>query len=648
MAKLVDVFQHEKQVTIGRRQLPVLIDETLTMVMDLTHMGLMCDNPTVRGKELENFQCKFTVLSPEELESAFMVTFPDLMHVLSQTVPCVGCRRSVERLLEQLAKSGHPTLDPLVVSCDGVVSINAEHLRNPQLMCTLLHNHSENLSRLVESQPRSKKSRRCLLHTLDSQRSRPSGDWRDLWDCMAVGCREEVLIIESATLLNRLNDYLRKHRFCGECRTKVMRAYTLLTEEPEPTREKGYVPGLYQGIRRCLHEKHLHVQRETEYIDDLITRAEPELMGRRERHAKTMETAQEEVLTCLGLCVYERLHKINNRLREEQSTCMMLAAVAVEAIARAFQVKVDLTRGVSQFELVCDEMCKEEIAKLQRKEYKKQRRRRRREKRVLEEQDVKENSCELQFLDRKANRTILCNCKDCLQRTENGSSSKRWVGTLEEKQDTKPLCGEEKRSDSGVNLVEDRDYGHADGCTDLSIESLSAICCTCDDDQETVLKADCLEGKKKSGSWCSSDQSHDCGYSSENTTGSCATQSELSSLASSREGSEVGCSDGFCNHEGDNISECHFSHSSSDGRLKITCKSQMLSLQEMLEESFSSDNGEEGCIPVEEVRAFKAKMCHVTEQRLKLRQQLRKRFDQLCSGKLPVPVHRLTTPCVSH
>jgi hypothetical protein len=40
----------------------------------------------------------------------------------------------------------------------------------------------------------------------------------------------------------------------------------------------------------------------------------------------------------LGLCVYERLHRINLRLREEESTCQVLAAVAIEALCRSFEV----------------------------------------------------------------------------------------------------------------------------------------------------------------------------------------------------------------------------------------------------------------------------------------------------------------------
>jgi hypothetical protein len=63
------------------------------MVMDLKGMGLVCDNPMVRGKELDDFLRKFNVLTSLEMKSAFEVTCKDLIGILSQTVPCVGCRR---------------------------------------------------------------------------------------------------------------------------------------------------------------------------------------------------------------------------------------------------------------------------------------------------------------------------------------------------------------------------------------------------------------------------------------------------------------------------------------------------------------------------------------------------------------------------
>lgn len=84
-----------------------------------------------------------------------------------------------------------------------------------------------------------------------------------------------------------------------------------------------------------------------------------------------MEIAQEEVLTCLGMCVYDRIHRVYLRLREEEFTCQVLAAAGVEAMARAFETFVDKKRGVTSLELLCLEIKKEEIAKVQRKELKK-------------------------------------------------------------------------------------------------------------------------------------------------------------------------------------------------------------------------------------------------------------------------------------
>lgn len=71
-----------------------------------------------------------------------------------------------------------------------------------------------------------------------------------------------------------------RHRFCPECRLKVLRAYSLLVGEVEPSEEKGYKPLLYLGLKCCPAEKHIHVQCNTDLISLLIARAEPELVGR--------------------------------------------------------------------------------------------------------------------------------------------------------------------------------------------------------------------------------------------------------------------------------------------------------------------------------------------------------------------------------
>ena len=69
-------------------------------------------------------------------------------------------------------------------------------------------------------------------------------------------------------------------RFCAECKSKVLRAYSLLVGEVDKNNEKGYCPALYDGLKCCTGEKHIHVLCETDFIAHLIGRAEPELTGR--------------------------------------------------------------------------------------------------------------------------------------------------------------------------------------------------------------------------------------------------------------------------------------------------------------------------------------------------------------------------------
>lgn len=116
-------------------------------------------------------------------------------------------------------------------------------------------------------------------------------------------------------------------------------------------------------------------------------------LSRRERHAKTLEIAQEEVLTCLGICMYERLHRIFMRMREEECTCQVFAAVAVDALCRSFETAVELKQGITQLELFYAELDREEQQKQIRREQKKLKKKRKKE-RMSEEIKERCNGCE--------------------------------------------------------------------------------------------------------------------------------------------------------------------------------------------------------------------------------------------------------------
>jgi len=100
-----------------------------------------------------------------------------------------------------------------------------------------------------------------------------------------------------------------------------------------------------------------------------------------------MEIAQEEVLTCLGLCVFERLHRLQQRFREEERTWEIVMCIGTIAFRRSFEVAIEQKLGISQLELLCEEFKKEEEVKQQKKELKKMKRRRKKAKKAEEEQE---------------------------------------------------------------------------------------------------------------------------------------------------------------------------------------------------------------------------------------------------------------------
>lgn len=46
----------------------------------------------------------------------------------------------------------------------------------------------------------------------DSSMFPSRGSWMDVWELMSQECRDEVVLIDSASLLETLETYLRKHR----------------------------------------------------------------------------------------------------------------------------------------------------------------------------------------------------------------------------------------------------------------------------------------------------------------------------------------------------------------------------------------------------------------------------------------------------
>ncbi|KAL5282937.1 GGNBP2 family protein [Megaselia abdita] len=365
-ACLIDIYRKEDPVTIGKRQLLVSASENLNFICDLRKLCFDTHSP-IKGKDLATFKLKYNILSRQELREALTVNIPKFMDILKQTVSCVGCRRGVERLITSHSSNAFLTFDPIQIDSGLKISVSDELIENPQLLGTLLYRHQETLTSFQDNNLKNKT--RCGLHLLDSFRSKPFSEyWIEVWKLMKMPCREEITVIETSILRATLENYLLKHKFCQECRTKVEKAYKLLIEDGGTvSKEKGFSSALYSNIRKCETDKHIHIPKKIQFIDNLIRKAEPEINGIHskfmERHAKTLEIAQEEVLTCVGIVLYERLKRLYINMREEERACQVFSAISVHALYRNLNYMIEEKQGFSNLELLICEMSREEERK---------------------------------------------------------------------------------------------------------------------------------------------------------------------------------------------------------------------------------------------------------------------------------------------
>lgn len=492
MARLVAVCREgEEDYPFLARQIPLYIDDTLTMVMEFSDSVMDVDSQEINASHWKQFSEYHSKLKQQDLNIALMVTSREVYSALSQLVPCVGCRRSVERLFSHLVESGNPALEPLTVKPTGMLSVTKACLTDVKKLYTLFYVHGSKLNDMIDAIPKSKKNKRCQLHSLDTHKPKPlGGSWMDVWELMSQECRDEVVLIDSACLLETLETYLRKHRFCTDCKNKVLRAYNILVGELDCSKEKGYCAALYEGLCCCPHERHIHVCCETDFIAHLLGRAEPEFAGgyeRRERHAKTIDIAQEEVLTCLGIHLYERLHRIWQKLRAEEQTWQILFHLGIDALRKSFEMAVEKMQGISRLEQFVEELSEEERAKELKQEKKRQKRKNRRKNKC--------GACQQEGEDKEKN-------------LDEGSH------------ESCKVCGShDEEEEAGL---------------DQSVTANESTSCSCPDN----AKQDLLPHINAS----------DCGYSS-------MEGSEMGS----REGSDISCSEGICNHDdaGDDSNALH-------------------------------------------------------------------------------------------
>ncbi|TRY57205.1 hypothetical protein DNTS_003285 [Danionella cerebrum] len=620
MARLVAVCRDGEENYVYRaRQIPLYIDQTLTMVMEFPDSNLDFDSHHMNSSQMKLFIEHYKMLTLQHLSVALMVMSRDFFSTLAQSVPCVGCRRSMERLFSQLPDSGYFAMEPLTVCSSGMLSVTRACLKDPRKLYTLFYVHGSKLNGVIDSIPKSKKNKRCQLHSLDTHKPRPlGGSWMDLWELMSQGCRNEVVLIDNASLLETLETYLHKHRFCTDCREKVCMAFNILVGDLDGSTEKGYCVALYEGLRCCPQEHHIHVCCETDYIAHLLSRAEPEFAGgyeRREKHAKTLDVAQEEVLTCLGIHLYERLHKIWQKLRAEEQTWQMLFYLGIDALRKSFEMAVEQAQGISRLQQLCEELSEEERAKELRQEKKRQKRKNRRKNKCgFEPEGDGEKGKSLEGSSESVDSGLALphsNGSDCgysssLEGSETGSREGSEVACSE------GICNHDETSEFCSHCCsQEQEEDAVDSCVECWANS-----------EEGSAEKNNKKKRRNKGSLCRREQ----GCKAEQSCGS--SGSDCSSRAALHQPSSPPSSQ-LCRSKGKSC--CSSSESFSQPQSVDACAKSLMEL--LVESEVTSD--EEHCLTQDEIRAFVESNRSFYSNRDQYRQHLKDRFTKYCRRERP-------------
>lgn len=267
-----------------------------------------------------------------------------------------------------------------------------------------------------------------------------------------------------------------------------------------------------------------------------------------------MEIAQEEVLTCIGMCIYNRLKRIQQCVKEEENACQVLGAVAVYALCRSFDMAVENKRGIN-LELIYDEINREERVKEQKKEAKKlKKRKKRNEKKHL----LDEEGCNLGCDPEPVGEKCACSSSDLHfdddEEMDDGHSHGENEDDDEDGEEKIVLCdgtiidvgpGQGKIK-VGKGHKHAQPTNHLKNCSnehllvDLVKDEVSVSSChSCNNDTDGPCTQRSLDGGYESH--------HDSGSCCMSSSNNNSCSSRTSSIASTPEGSEVACSDACCN-----------------------------------------------------------------------------------------------------
>merc|ERR1719427_1347283 len=159
---------------------------------------------------------------------------------------------------------------------------------------------------------------------------------------------------------------------------------------------------IFAGIEPCVSDGHVHVFNNTTFISQLILLAEPDLSGldKQEKHVKTVEKAQKEILICIGITLFNRLQKIQQKLKEGEQICDLLCLVSLMSLRKSLQMKAESKNGALDLDALCQQIEQSDRDKEKKQARKREKKNKQQQKRKLQkesdslEQEIRDESVE--------------------------------------------------------------------------------------------------------------------------------------------------------------------------------------------------------------------------------------------------------------
>ena len=420
----------DKTECLARRLLPLTVEPGLTMMMVLDDSCMACGancltcgepclvlcedccKASVEANAEDKRQCpdsssflrSLKSLPKDERHTYLRASRSEVKATLSQLVSCVGCRRSVENLHQALQKSEGAALHPLAISQDGDVFVPKNHLETPDSLARLfVPNVIQLSSSLLGLQEGGRSGRgkgkgitRCPQHTVGSSKSplATTWTWRETWESMESECREAATILPKSVLCETLQRYLKKHQISPDSSLMVNRSFSQLMDNDQGAGEDiGERPNnvdqkrnLYSIISTCVKEGHVHVK--CDYVGQLITLAEPhfsETVKQMRRHTKNITDAQKEVLICIGIALFERFERIQQKIDEGKRSCDLLLLVCLKSLRHKLDVAAERMKGDDYMDQLCFELERGNVNEKGDKKEKKQKKTKKKERKKKEQ-----------------------------------------------------------------------------------------------------------------------------------------------------------------------------------------------------------------------------------------------------------------------